>query len=641
MGGMSRGLDLTGDKRPIQRLTIPVQSYVEVDLLDIQFDELLVDTMCNLMSASDLAVQLDGALQNVAEVGEYKYGGGGTGGSLNFSFNGVSLGSGLDTLNFVNGLDPDGHAGVRAQVNDTFTNQVDAYIHPPDFVSHFNTSDGTTNAAVPNWATFARYLSAPGTFDITGWAAGSSYGGFHQTPGGAGGPLNYNLAGNFSILLDDGTTTLTVTVTSADGTVLGTHMVNINAGAYSATVNNVTITHSALAADSFKFQASLSISVLIDNMIPQGGKYSIAMVHDNGADGIFSYNSGNMFHDPNSTAATIANPTIAENTPVVRWLSGIQYYNIGSTFDIGIPDIDNINMESYPQPFLNADCAEYGIPNFNLSGGDLTAWTSAWDNINASYSGTHSITSVNYRFIGTDANVNGRWVDWVNGGWQVSPNAAVCIDTFGTEATDLAEYFTDESRRLTEYDLGGAYTAGAAWDSTQDMGAYDDNQGLLIQLGNTRTRHTDWNIYAPGMAANPDYTGFAGWGTYYRRFVDASSSDRGSCRLTFAGDPNIVNAIVAGTIRLYVFIPSTTWRVRAVGSGAAVYDFATFDTNIQNGGVYSNGVTVPNRTAVNNGAGTIDLSFGNHHMGVGHSEMDIQLEMTSGSPTISSIILSW
>ncbi len=641
--GFARDLEVTGNRTPTVRIRIPAKSHVEVDLHRIQLDALFVDTLCDMIDAGELTVTLDMLAQTSAAVGEYKYGGGtgGVSGSLDFMFDGVPIGVGIDTLNFVNGQDPAGYAGVRAQVNDSIATQVDAYIHPPDFVSHFNTSDGTTNANVPNWSTFTRYLSSPGTFDINGWVAGNSYGGFHQTPGGAGGPLAYNLAGDFSILMSDGTTSLTVTVTSADGTVLGTHIVNIVAAAYSATVNNITIAHSALTADSFKFKASLSISVLIDNMIPQGGKYSIAMTHNDGVDGIFSYNSGNMFHDPNTIAPTISNPTIAENTAVVRWLSGIQYYNTGSTFDIGIADIDNINMESYPQPFINADCSEYGISAFNLIGGDLTAWTTAWDNINASYSGTHAITSANYRFIGTDANISGRWVDWVNGGWQPSPDASLCIDTYGVESTNLAEYFTDEARRRTEFDLAGAYNTGVAWDSTQDMTAYDDNQGLLIQSGITRTRHTDWSTYAPGMAGNPDYTGFAGWGTYYRRFTDASSSDRGSCRLTFAGSAGIVNAIVAGTIRLYVFIPNTTWRVRAQVHGAAGYDFATFDTNIQNGGVYADGIYIPCRSGFNNGAGTVDISFGNHHMGVGHNELDIQLEMTSGSPSISSVILSW
>ena len=637
------GNDPVGGGARSVRLQIPVRSLIEVDLIYVQFDQLLIDTLCGWIDEGLAEIQIDNVVQSSVQFSSYKYGGALTGGVIDIMFNGVSLGPNLTALNFVNAQDPAGYNGVMAQVNDPLLNptQIDAYIHPPGFVSHFNTSDGSTNASVSNWPTFNRYVSAPGTFDILGWAAGSAYNGFHQTPGGAGGPVTYALAGNFSILANDGTTVLTVTVLSADGTDLGTHVVPIGAGPYSATVNNVTIIHGLLTPDSYKFQASLSISVLIDNMIPQGGKYSISIVHNNGVDGIFSYNSGNMFHDPNSTAATIANPTIAENTPVVKWLSGIQYYNLGSTFDIGIPDIDNINAESYPQPFINVDCVEYGITNFNLNGGDLTAWTSAWNDINSSYSGTHAITAANYRFIGTDANIDGRWVDWVNGAWQPSPDAAICIDTYATESTALAEYFTDEARRRTEFDLAGAYNAGAAWDSTQDMGAYDDNIGLLIQSGLIRTRHTDWNSYAPGMAANPDYMGFAGWGTYYRRFTDVSSSDRGSARLTFAGDPGIVNAIIAGTIRLYVFIPDTTWRVRAQVHGAALFDFATFDANIQNGGTYSDVVTIPNRTSANNGAGTLDISFGNLHMGAGHNELDIQLEMTSGSPTISSIILSW
>ncbi len=556
------------------------------------------------------------------------------GGAVSVQYNGAPLNSNVSTLNFVNGLDPNGDAGVLAEAPGAPAGQVNLYIHPPSFASHFDTSDGVASAVVSDHTTVSRYVSAPGTFDITGWVAGTSYPGFHNDSS-----TSRSTANEFSIL-NDTATTLTITVTSADTTVLATRVLTL-VGNNSDTVNNITIDISNWAADSYKFKADCQVTIGIDALIPQGGKYSVEFEHDDGVDGTFTYTQNDMFYDPNTTAPTTVNPTIAENTPVLFNLSGIRYYDTGSTFDVGIADIDNINTESYPQPFINFDASEYGISAFNLVGGDLTAWTNAWNNINASYSGTSSIATANYRFIGTGANINSRWVDWVNGGWQPSPDASICVDTWNTQSTALAEYFTDEAQRRTAFNLAGAYTAGAAWDSTQDMGSYDDNQGLLIQSGIIMPRHTDWNTYAPGLAANPDYTGFAGQGTYYRRITDVSSQQRTSCRLTFLGSANLVNDLVADNIECYIFIPNRFY-IRGKVSGAATYNFATFNTNIQNGSVYSNVLSEPMRTASNNAAGTVDVSFGSYGLQLGGQDFfDIEFKWASAAINITSVVVSW
>ncbi|RLC87099.1 MAG: hypothetical protein DRJ03_06970 [Chloroflexi bacterium] len=560
--------------------------------------------------------------------------GGSGGGAISVEYNGTPLTANATVLNFINGLDPDGHEGVLAALPGAPAGQVNLYIHPPEFASHFDTTDGSASALVNDHSTAPRYLSAPGTFDITGWAAGTQYPGFHNTTS-----VVRSTANEFSIL-NNTSTTLTVTVTSADTTVLATRVLTL-VGNNSDTLNNITIDITNWATDSFKFKADCQVTIGIDSLIPQGGKYSVTIEHNDGTDGIFTYAQNDMFYDPNSTAATIADPSIAENTPVLFYLSGIRYYDTGSSFDIGITDIDNINTESYPQPFINFDPSEYGIPAFNLNGGDLTSWTSAWNDINSTYSGTHTITAANYRFIGTDANISGRWVDWVNGGWQVSPNASICIDTWNTQSTALAEYFTDEAQRRTSFDLAGAYNAGAAWDSTQDMGAYDDNTGLLIQSGLIRTRHTDWNSYAPGMAANPDYTGFAGQGTYYRRITDVSAQQRTSCRLTLQGSANLVNEIIADNIEVYIYIPNRFY-IRGKVSGAATYNFSTFNTNIVNGSVYSDVLSEPMRTSANNAAGTIDVSFGSYGLQLGGQDFfDVELKWANTSITITSVVVSW
>jgi len=684
------GGDITGGARKTVKLTIPVQSYIELDLHEVQFDADFANTLSQWIDEGLVQVRLDGFLQTSVQVSTYKYGGASVpganfftdlqdvpadylghageqvvvkptedglefatvAGGISILFNGAPLGPGVTKLNFVNGQDPATYDGVLAQL-DSDPTQVNAFIHPPAFVSHFNTMDGTTNALVPAYATFNRYLSNPGAFDITGWVAGNTYAGFHQTPPGIGGPIPYTLAGNFSILLNDGSSTFRVFVTSANGAVIADHgPVGIPAVGYSATVNNITINIGALAGDSYKFQASLSVAVLIDNIIPQGGKYSITLVHDDGAEGIFTYSSGNLFHDPNTNPAVISGGpppiTIVDNVIVGKWLSGIRYYIRNDTFTIGITGIDNINCESYPQPFVTLNATDWGIGSgggvgwLTLNSADLIGWTTAWNNTGASHSATYTITRVNYRFISpANAFVYSRPEDWVAGAWVNDGGNAVCIDTFLPDSDGLNEYYTDEARRRTAFNLTGAYNPGVAWVSTQDMQAYDDNAGAMVQSGQLQRRVTNWTGHRPGLGANADYSGAQpATQTFYRRYQASDGTYHGSCRFTFNAAA-VVADLLASRTRLWVFIPNGVWRIRGRAHSGVLWA-ATFNLAVQNGGVYDNVLDVPIYTA--SAGNTLDVSFGSFGLGGAYMPInyfEMHLELTALSTAVSSIQVSW
>jgi hypothetical protein len=158
------------------------------------------------------------------------------------------------------------------------------------------------------------------------------------------------------------------------------------------------------------------------------------------------------------------------------------------------------------------------------------------------------------------------------------------------------------------------------------MTAYNDNMGLMIQNGLLQTRRTDWNSYDPGGGANPDYTGFVGWGTYYRRFIDAASLVRGSCWMAIAGFT--LADLVAGDVRMWIMIPGR-FVTPCYVHGPATYDFGTFD-----------GDNDPIRVA-DSTPGNIHISFGNLGLQPGNNYFIMHIEITNPAINPSSIVVSW
>ena len=236
-------------------------------------------------------------------------GGSGTGGSISIEDEGVSLGV-AETINFVG-------ADVRAIKNGT---EIIVYIPSPSFSSHFGTTDGLSSALVSEPSKVTRLISdSLGVFDTGTWLPGSSNS-TTNTP-----ILNYS-SSNFSIFDNSSTSFVATIYGDDDTTVLASNTLSPISGNIDSTINNIRIVVTGFIAESTKYKANIQIQFDVSAILPNGGKFSIKLEHNNSIDGSFIYTDEAYFYDPNTLPITIGDTIIDEVLGQVQTveISGIQ-----------------------------------------------------------------------------------------------------------------------------------------------------------------------------------------------------------------------------------------------------------------------------------------------------------------------------
>ena len=453
--------------------------------------------------------------------------GGTGGGAVNIEDEGTLVLSGATILNFI-GTD------VRAQsaLSGT-TRRVNIYIPPPSYASHFNTSDGTTNASVPSESTTTRYIALPDSegvpYKIGGWSGGQT----HDTIRNSVANLIYSPNGLFSIY--DLTTTFTATVFDADGgSVLATHTMTLN-GNNTVTVDNITLTVIGWVVDADRYQADINVSIALNTILPQGGRYSVSLVHVNSSDGTHSFTQNNVFKDTETLTVGVTGAlTVVPFSPIIKQISGVFYYTLGSEWHVNLPDVNNLNSRSYPtsQQLRIQDnnlIFSSDILNVHGEGGSYDTfvggtWTQQHDTTNAEYDKedwtTNEINQTNWNH-GTgsiDTPVaTGTVYDWTTITTVSSSTYNYLIDTFQDASDRNSEMFRTETNAThprLESDLA------TPWDNTAKLPDTDGGTGLQILADRLVYPQYDFQPLNPySGTTQPDYTTETGDKSYYRDFV--------------------------------------------------------------------------------------------------------------------------
>lgn len=466
---------------------------------------LQANTVMRANTYQSLTARATGEAQPVRGAGDLReiealtrnLGGSGTGASgIDIYDEGVLIAPAVTRLDF---------KGTSVEARKTTTGAV-VYSPVPTYASHFDTQDGVTDASVSESATVARFVAAPTTegnpFQSNGFGGDLST---HPTTRSS--TRVFSVDEFFS--LDDSNTTITVTVSNDDGDIRSLTTEPITAsGGISDGIINISITD--LQADSDRYKAMLSVSLGHHFLLNEGdsGALVATITHTSGGE-TYEYVSPPWFFDTEPTIASLSGGTVMENTPVTKTLSGITYYTIGSTFDVSVADLDNLNGDTYPATQLTLTMTQFGAGSRNVAGADMTGWTPAHDNTNASYSGApFTVNQSNYRFTG-NATMTARVVDWVAGA-STTDSILCLIDTYGITSTATAEPFDDEARRVT--------STGAAWDSASSLLPTD----LMIKGGQLQVQSGDWTNHNPTPSAQSNYSaGGAATQYFYRYFSDS------------------------------------------------------------------------------------------------------------------------
>lgn len=504
---------------------------------------------------------------------------GGGGSSIAWQDEGVAVGTDFGTINFIG-------ADVEALAD---SGTLNVYVPPIDFSDFFNA--GT--ALVPDISTTSRYISNPTTegnpFKIGSWTAWTQQSTINNAT------LTYATSDIFSI--KSLTTTFTASIFDADDIteIVPYLQITLAGNMDTGYVNGIRIVVSDWVAEGTKYAANVTTYYNMATILSAGsGRFKISLVHDNGTDGTHSKLQGPIFYDTEPNPMTITGISIAENTPVTKYLSGIKYYTTSSTFDLGVSDIDDTNADTAPTNSLRLGANDYGISDTDIPASSLTGWSNLHDNENASYTTTDSIDMSNHRFFGNTANAIGYPIDWSVLSGVASPYGSILVDTYGTTSSNLIHTFDDESRRLKS-----DYTT--AWDSTVALVADEAlvmNGKLMVPnrsrlTGDSTALNADWTTYNPDLTRNYTSLGVGSGCSYYFKVTDAGG-DRTGFTMTFAGSfvssatTDLANSDLKIFVRRIGGQGDTGTGANPLLAHGQEYNFSTFDDGVSDGYIREN-----------------------------------------------------
>lgn len=487
-------------------------------------------------------------------------GSGGTS-TLKIQDEGSDVLTGVTILNFI---------GTDVTVLADGVNKVNIFIPLPNYAPNFNTSGAT----ISNITTYNRYVSNPTSignpFDIGDWTSGT----IHSTIRSNVTNLVYSTPSSFSIY--NNSTSFTAIVYGANGTTILAQNTMILSGNTSNTSSNITLNVTSWSSDSDRYKASISVSINIASIIPNGGRFSIRLVHNNnGTDYIFTQN--NIFRDSETLTANISGDlTVYTGTTIqVKQISGVYFYTTNTEWVVNLNGINYLNSRSYPitKQLMIIDNNFYCASDLTvINGSGLTSWTNSHDNSNAIYNKNNWITD---QINGSNWNGSGLtntyatasvydWSDTIPVSSINSINYNYLIDTYVDYSDRNSEMFRSESgiypRLMSD--------CTTSWDFTQPLDSYDGGTGLQI-IGD-RLVYPQYNFnYEPNISSQPNYTTTSGDKSYYRKF-ETSGPVMYNVIISLSGHNITESDISSGNVKFEISVDKIKWlNIR--------YEFFVFD----------------------------------------------------------------
>lgn len=326
--------------------------------------------------------------------------------------------------------------------------------------------------------------------------------------------------------------------------------------------------------NNFKYYQSWQARfVLTDASELRQGWNQIYMTHEGLASGTQTSNSVDVFYD-NDTGAdpTISVPTVNTNVAAIRWLSGVQFYDSGSTWNVGCiasDAFDNVYHSS------NAPVVFENWPG--LTSSPIQYSHTAVTGVSSPPDIDEIMTIQNWQLVQTanQMSTNARLQAYVRDPYgtynaQLSASENIMIYSYPASSTHLKEYFRDENYRLPvdDYDTIPTTITGQ-WDSTMNLDTYDGGNGLQVYMDKLVFPADDFTNTLP--SGNPNYAplGVEQNKYYYRAFKDTSlSRAQGTLRITGATKQDMIDE----KIRVWIKVPSQTGWL----SLNKDYNYATF-----------------------------------------------------------------
>lgn len=382
---------------------------------------------------------------------------------------------------------------------------------PEDFQPEYNTGDALVN----NIPTINRYLAEPTT-------EGDPYKINPFTPGELG-PCIRTVSGNIypvpnglivythteKCSFEDENSLVHAIIYDADGeTILAEHITTEINGNLDVNENNIRIEITGWEEDGSRYQGIITVTYDIKEILSNGGVFSIKIKHIN-TTFTSEKNQGPVFYDTNPNYQSVGLIDFDEGVNVItRHISGVEYYDLYSEFEVDIYDLNYLNSDSYPQPFINVDgirdvpiFPEFCLEPLTPLSSELNGWDIKHNNINSTYNKNDwKIIHTSYFMMSLNPTVRILLTDWITTTNNRDTNYPVLIETRDFLSTDTIEKFLYENYRCP---LDGNFDMPnqKGWISQNFLNSDD---ACFFNMGCGRIIH-NFTPYNPNPLLQPNY----------------------------------------------------------------------------------------------------------------------------------------
>lgn len=485
---------------------------------------------------------------------------------------GIQLDTKVNSLNFI---------GVGVKVFTDSNGNINIFIPPTLLSPYFNS--GAATIAPEN--TVLRNISFP-TLEGVPFKRGSIVGKFQTINNSI---ISYTTINPFSVL-NNSSTTLTLRILNADLTTVIQEMILTLTGSLdTGIVNGLRIQTIGFINEANKYSSIASFYIDLNTILSgNSGRVKIEIIHNNLSDGTYSFTQ-DLFYDSENLLGSIGSILVSQNTPQIKYLSGIAYYNLGSSFNLNISNISNHNSDSYPDNQLRISSPNLGIANKDYNGStDFIGFTTSFDDSNDSIADSVLLSQTNYRYRGNQGKIQGRILDWIPENLIDSSLLSILIDTYGTTSSQYIRTFDDEYERY-ESDYITLRNSSTQLGSSEAL-IFDGflmapNKGYF--KGESNTLNSNWVGYYPNPMSQPNYTSLIALPVSYYTKITDNSIDKASLTLTFIGSfvsGNALDDLLSQDLKIFIRrvngdgnIGTTCPPLRLHGG---YYNFSVFDDGV-------------------------------------------------------------
>ena len=427
---------------------------------------------------------------------------------------------------------------------------VTVWIPAPNYVGYFSPS-------LPTGA-YSRYVSTPDTNGYTSSVSSGNFGTGDWSPSITTTRSVTNLTTHTAFTESefacyDLNTTLTFNLLNHNGSSLSSISNYVLNAAGSTTSNGITITVNSFSADGDRYKASVTGTIAVSTLFPNGGRFTWGVIHNNSGDGVGNSGTGvyaftqstPIFYDNDgsSSSANISGSVLYdEKTPTLKYYSGVAFYDTGSVFAMTASGINLLNDITIPTT-KQVDFTPVGLgisvlPGFADGsqagvGSVITGWTLNWDKSGLTFSKDGSISSSGLYVPGFSTNntisaVAGSYVtanlyDYGLADTDNSASKTVLIDTYSVGSVTYNDNPLDsENSRLS---VSGVLSSGSsAFNSSLSLSSTNTDE-LQYIFGRIIFPQTNFTLFSPviNTSSSVNYSALSGSNKTYNVYTNINS----------------------------------------------------------------------------------------------------------------------